>query len=214
MLIDLHAHYSPRQYVEAMARAGSERPPGWSKLPHTDSAADVGARLEAMDGAGVQLQVLSHGIMAPYLPTEADAVAAARASVAEDGDEKRDRGWGNTRDTRPPAAARVRDAISTRLGSRPDQLRARWRWPAPLAVRPADSSQAPDPLPRLPRRAPDTAQEAETSRPGGRVREPAGLGKGRRAGRSRARRGPGRAYQHKGSEETYLVSVVRPPTLW
>jgi hypothetical protein len=48
----------------------------------------------------------------------------------------------------------VRNAISTRLARRPDQLRGRWRWPTALAVHSADSSQAPDPLPRLLRRAP------------------------------------------------------------
>jgi len=63
-----------------MARvAGAERPRGWERLPHTDSDADVQKRLELMDEAGVEVQVLSHGIMAPYVQSEAGAVEAARA---------------------------------------------------------------------------------------------------------------------------------------
>jgi len=67
-----------------MARlAGAERPRGWASLPHTDSDADVRKRLELMDEAGVDMQVLSHGIMAPYLESEAGGVEAAR--VCNDG---------------------------------------------------------------------------------------------------------------------------------
>jgi predicted TIM-barrel fold metal-dependent hydrolase len=63
-----------------MARlAGAERPRGWANLPHTDSDTDVARRLELMDEAGVQVQVLSHGIMAPYLQSEPAALEAARA---------------------------------------------------------------------------------------------------------------------------------------
>ena len=80
MLVDVHVHHSPAAYVEAMGRlAGAERPRGWVKLPHTDSDADVNKRLELMDEAGVEVQVLSHGIMAPYVQSEAGAVEAARA---------------------------------------------------------------------------------------------------------------------------------------
>src|SRR5207247_1431543 len=63
--------------------AGATRPHGWEKLPHTDSPADVEARLRAMDEAGVKMQVLSHGIMAPYAEKEADAVDVARLTNDE-----------------------------------------------------------------------------------------------------------------------------------
>jgi predicted TIM-barrel fold metal-dependent hydrolase len=80
MLVDIHAHHSPRAYLEAAARLGGlERPRGWVNLPHTDSDADVQKRLQLMDEAGVHMQVLSHGIMAPYLEKEAAAVEVARA---------------------------------------------------------------------------------------------------------------------------------------
>src|SRR5690348_6985576 len=80
MLIDVHVHHSPKAYTEAMARyAHGSRPAGWSAYPHTDRPEDVAGRLELMDEAGVDLQVLSHGIMAPYLHSEPEAIAAARA---------------------------------------------------------------------------------------------------------------------------------------
>jgi len=80
MLIDVHVHHSPKAYTDAMARySGASRSAGWSKQPHTDSAEDVARRLELMDEAGVDMQVLSHGIMAPYLQSEQEAVEAARA---------------------------------------------------------------------------------------------------------------------------------------
>src|SRR6266550_3777078 len=42
MLIDVHAHHSPKSYTDAMARlTGAQRPKGWERLPHTDSQSDV-----------------------------------------------------------------------------------------------------------------------------------------------------------------------------
>lgn len=79
MLIDVHAHHTPKTYADTMLRvAGQTRPPRWAKLPHTDDPVHVETRLRFMDEAGVQLQVLSHGIMAPYVADKAEAVVAAR----------------------------------------------------------------------------------------------------------------------------------------
>jgi predicted TIM-barrel fold metal-dependent hydrolase len=79
VLIDVHAHYTPKAYADAMLRVeAAKRPRGWEKLPHTDDPAELDTRLRYMDEAGVQMQVLSHGIMAPYAHKEADAIEVAR----------------------------------------------------------------------------------------------------------------------------------------
>jgi len=79
VIVDVHAHYTPQPYADFMQRvAGVSRPPTWKGLPHTDSSEDVETRLKYMDDAGVGLQVLSHGIMAPYHRNEVEAVEAAR----------------------------------------------------------------------------------------------------------------------------------------
>src|SRR5262249_38094800 len=81
MIIDVHAHYHPRAYNEALeraevVRAGRGSMPGH---PDTDDAAHLQARLEMMEQAGVGLQVLSPAAgRAPYAKDEAAAVAAAR----------------------------------------------------------------------------------------------------------------------------------------
>ncbi|MGH3339360.1 MAG: amidohydrolase family protein [Propionibacteriaceae bacterium] len=80
MLIDVHAHHSPKQFTDAVQGfAGAGREGLWNKLPHTDAPEHIAKRLELMDQAGVQMQVLSHGILAPYAQREEDAVKAAHA---------------------------------------------------------------------------------------------------------------------------------------
>jgi predicted TIM-barrel fold metal-dependent hydrolase len=79
MLIDVHAHYSPRAWTGLMLRInGARRPPDWAAQPDNDDPDQIAGRLRLMDEAGVQMQILSHGIMAPYAENEADAVEAAR----------------------------------------------------------------------------------------------------------------------------------------
>lgn len=76
MIIDIHAHYHPAPFNEALRRLGY---PGTFNGPVTDSAEHVQQRLEMMDAAGVGLQVLSPAAgHAPYGTDETAAVEAAR----------------------------------------------------------------------------------------------------------------------------------------
>ena len=72
MIIDIHAHYHPARFNEALRRLGY---PGTFGGPVTDSTEHVQQRLEMMDAAGVGLQVLSPAAgHAPYGTDEAMAV--------------------------------------------------------------------------------------------------------------------------------------------
>ena len=79
MIIDVHAHYHPSRYTEAVERAIG-RPAGpMAPHPDTESEEHIQKRLEFMDDAGVGLQVLSPAAgRAPYSSDEAKAVEAAR----------------------------------------------------------------------------------------------------------------------------------------
>lgn len=72
MIIDVHAHYYPRRYLELIGRPD---------LPPRTAAAlagqDVAERLAMLDQTGVDTQVLSVSQAQPYLP---DAAAAAEAA--------------------------------------------------------------------------------------------------------------------------------------
>ncbi len=80
MIIDVHAHYHPTAYLDALAGMGIPvTRGGLNAHPVTESEADIEARLRSMDEAGVGLQVLSPAaVHAPYSSDEAAAVAAAR----------------------------------------------------------------------------------------------------------------------------------------
>jgi predicted TIM-barrel fold metal-dependent hydrolase len=82
MIVDVHAHYHPRAYHEALGRM-----PGWGRgggfasgqQPVTDDAEHVRTRLGMMDEAGVGMQVLSPAAgWAPYSTDEAASTEAAR----------------------------------------------------------------------------------------------------------------------------------------
>jgi predicted TIM-barrel fold metal-dependent hydrolase len=80
MIVDVHAHYHPRAYNEALARMTGRPAAGFAMAPHpdTDDAGEVERRLEMMADAGVGLQVISPA--AGRAPYSADAGAAIDAA--------------------------------------------------------------------------------------------------------------------------------------
>jgi predicted TIM-barrel fold metal-dependent hydrolase len=76
-IIDVHCHYYPGRYTELMTRLQGPNQPRF-RHPTTDEADQVQARLEMMDAAGVQMQVLCPSSNYPYFQQESDAVEAAR----------------------------------------------------------------------------------------------------------------------------------------
>ena len=83
MIVDVHAHYFPPAYTELLLRIGGRSLPEAAR-PLTarpmrqDNPSSLLTRLQQMDEAEVQMQVLSPAASPPYADTEADAVAAAR----------------------------------------------------------------------------------------------------------------------------------------
>jgi predicted TIM-barrel fold metal-dependent hydrolase len=79
-MIDTHAHYHPRAYMDAIAALPDVRR-GGAMAPHpdTDSEDHIARRLEHMAEAGVELQLLSPAAArSPYSADESASVAAAR----------------------------------------------------------------------------------------------------------------------------------------
>src|SRR5216683_899510 len=87
VIVDVHAHYHPRAYAEALARLPSRgsAASGFAggRQPVTDNDAHVRTRLEMMADAGVGLQVLSPAAgWAPY--SEDESAAGAAAAIGND----------------------------------------------------------------------------------------------------------------------------------
>jgi predicted TIM-barrel fold metal-dependent hydrolase len=83
MIVDIHAHYFPKAYNDILLRIGGRSlpeaaRPGTARPLRADDPADIVTRLQQMDEAGVQMQVLSPAASPPYAEKEADAVAAAQ----------------------------------------------------------------------------------------------------------------------------------------
>ena len=73
MVIDVHAHYYPRPYLEGLGRP--DLPPR-EAAPLADL--DLGERLALMDDTGIHMQVLSVAQAQPYLTDRQAAAEAAR----------------------------------------------------------------------------------------------------------------------------------------
>jgi 6-methylsalicylate decarboxylase len=83
MIVDLHAHYSPREYNDTLIRIGGPTlpealRPTTSRQMRVDSPEGLAERFERMADADVQLQVLSPAASPPYAEKKEDAVEAAR----------------------------------------------------------------------------------------------------------------------------------------
>ena len=64
MIVDVHAHYFPKEYNDLLLRIGGRSlpeaaRPATARPMRDDDPAGIAARLQQMDEAGVQLQVLS-----------------------------------------------------------------------------------------------------------------------------------------------------------
>jgi predicted TIM-barrel fold metal-dependent hydrolase len=82
MICDVHAHYIPQAFSDFMGdrfgpRVGAPVKTGIAKHPVSDSIGDIQGRLELMDAAGVEKQVLSPH-RPPYLPDQAEGIRAAQ----------------------------------------------------------------------------------------------------------------------------------------
>lgn len=80
MIIDVHAHYFPLEYLDRLDRYGGARVTGLirkMKLGYAD-ARGLEAHLRNMDAAKVDLQILTVSGQLPYFANESDAVDAAR----------------------------------------------------------------------------------------------------------------------------------------
>jgi predicted TIM-barrel fold metal-dependent hydrolase len=77
MRVDIHAHAFPEAYLDALTDAGLKGASFIRALEAGDETRQLDRRLEAMDAAGVDLQVLSPSSLVPALGDVAASIAAA-----------------------------------------------------------------------------------------------------------------------------------------
>ena len=83
MIVDIHAHYFAKEYIDLLMSIGGRSVPEAARALtagqlRRDDTSGIATRLQQMDEAEVQMQVLSPAASPPYAEKEADAVAAAR----------------------------------------------------------------------------------------------------------------------------------------
>ena len=78
MRIDVHAHYFPEKYLDLLQHFGSEATAMARHIGAGGGSEEMAARLELMDSAEVQMQVLSVSPQLPYFEDETQAIEAAR----------------------------------------------------------------------------------------------------------------------------------------
>jgi 6-methylsalicylate decarboxylase len=78
MRIDVHAHYFPTLYLDTLERFGSKATSICRDMRAGNEQSDVDARLQMMDAAGVDVQLLSATPAPPYFDGKGDSIAAAR----------------------------------------------------------------------------------------------------------------------------------------
>ena len=78
MIVDIHAHYFPKAYNDILMRIGGRSLPEAARPMRADDPSGILTRLQQMDEAEVQLQVLSPAASPPYADKEADAVPRSR----------------------------------------------------------------------------------------------------------------------------------------
>src|SRR5207244_8047870 len=82
MIVDIHAHYFPKEYNDLLLRIGGRSlpeaaRPSTARPMRNDDLAGIQKRLQQMEEAEVQLQVLSAAARPPYAEKRADAGAGA-----------------------------------------------------------------------------------------------------------------------------------------
>ncbi|MPZ30973.1 MAG: amidohydrolase family protein [Rhodospirillales bacterium] len=83
MRIDVHAHLWSEHYLDLLARLGNSRTAVHRGLGAGETDDELRKRFELMDGAGIEMQVLSVTPASPHFERQADAVEAARAANDE-----------------------------------------------------------------------------------------------------------------------------------